>query len=215
LPGPNRNVFINCPFDADFQSCFEALLFAITASGYQARCALEDPDGANIRFDKLRRLIKESPRSIHDLSRIELGANALPRFNMPFELGLAMGAKYFGPPARRTNSALIMVREDYVLNAYLSDLGGNDPRAHNDNPHQVIRIVMRYLHTTPEGRVLQGPQISIARFERFKETLPAMARDLQRAPDEVDPYHDYPVYLGLLTEFLAIEQQAARPPRRR
>ena len=204
------HVFINCPFDEEYRPCFEALLFAITHSGYTVRCALEDVDGANIRFDKLRKLIQESPRTIHDLSRIELGANALPRFNMPFELGLAMGAKYFGGPQQRKNSALILVRKNYVLSAYLSDLGGNDPVAHDHDPRKVIRAVIRYLHGTPTGRVLEGPQIAIRRFERFKETLPAMAADLGRAPDEVDPYHDYAVYLSLLTEFLEVEQQVAR-----
>jgi hypothetical protein len=186
---------VNCPFDAEFRPCFEALLFTITASGYKARCALEDADGANIRFDKLRKLIQESRRTIHDLSRIELGADALPRFN-------------FGGPKLRRNSALIMVRKDYVLNAYLSDLGGNDPVAHNDNPHEVIRAVTRYLHTSPQGKVLRGAQSTIARFERFKETLPTMAAALERAHSEVDPFKDYRVYLALLTEFVDIEQQA-------
>jgi hypothetical protein len=130
LSETNRNVFINCPFDADYRACFEALLFTVMVSGYRVRCALEDDDAANIRFDKLRRLIRESPRTIHDLSRTELGENELPRFNMPFELGLAMGAKHFGGPKRRKNTALIMVRERYALPAYLSDLGGNDPTAH-------------------------------------------------------------------------------------
>jgi len=41
----------------------------VMVSGYKVRCALEDDDAANIRFDKLRRLIRESPRTIHDLSR--------------------------------------------------------------------------------------------------------------------------------------------------
>ena len=212
MRGPNRNVFVNCPFDADFRPCFEALLFTIAASGYKARCALEDADGANIRFDKLRKLIRESRRTIHDLSRIELGTNALPRFNMPFELGLAIGAKYFGGPKLRRNSALIMVRKDYVLNAYLSDLGGNDPVAHNDSPNEVIRAVTRYLHATPQGRVLRGAQSTIARFERFKETLPVMAAALGRAHSEVDPIKDYRVYVALLTEFVDMEQQAATVP---
>jgi hypothetical protein len=209
LPDPDRNVFINCPFDAGYRSCFEAAVFTVMASGYKPRCALEDADGANIRFDKLRRLIRESRRSIHDLSRIELGQDALPRFNMPFELGLAMGAKYFGGPSMRKNSALIMVRKDYVLNAYLSDLGGNDPVAHNDDPHEVIRAVTRYLYATPKGRILHGAQRTIARFERFRHILPAMAAALDRADSEVDPFKDYRVYLALLTEFLAIERRAA------
>jgi hypothetical protein len=136
----DRNVFINCPFDEDFRPCFEALLFAVAAAGYKVRCALEDADSAAIRFEKLRKLIRECPRTIHDLSRIELSKDALPRFNMPFELGLAMGAKYFGDPRQRWNTALIMVRKDYVLSAYLSDLGGNDPVAHNGDPDEVVPL---------------------------------------------------------------------------
>jgi hypothetical protein len=203
-------VFINCPFDAKYRRCFEALLFAITSSGYRVRCALEDRDGANVRFNKIRGLIEESQRTIHDLSRIETDVDALPRFNMPFELGLAMGAKYFGGPRRANNSALIMVRRDYILNAYLSDLGGNDPVAHNDDPHQIILGVTRYLHSTPEGRMLHGARRTIARFERFKEVLPVMAEDLGRAPDEVDPYADYREYLALLIDFLGVEKEATR-----
>lgn len=193
----SRNVFVNCPFDADFRSCFEALLFAV----YKVRCALEDDDAANIRFDKLRRLIRESPRTIHDLSRTELGANDLPRFNMPFELGLAMGAKHFGNPRQRRNTALIMVRQRYTLPAYLSDLSGSDPTAHHGDPSNVIRAVTRYLHTTPSGQLLPGPQHYIAGFAKFKENLPAMATALRRTPDEIDPYADYRVYLAFLAEF--------------
>lgn len=197
----SRNVFINCPFDAEYRPCFEALLFAVTFSEYRVRCALEDGDAANIRFDKLRRLIRESPRTIHDLSRTELGANDLPRFNMPFELGLAMGAKIFGGASRRRNTALIMVREPYALPAYLSDLGGNDPAAHHGNAHNVLRIVCRYLHRTPDGRLLPGPQSYVAAFTKFKADLPGMAARLQWSHDEIDPYADYRVYLELLSEF--------------
>jgi hypothetical protein len=205
---PDPNVFINCPFDEGFRPCFEALLFAVTAGGYKVRCALEDADGASIRFEKLRKLIRECPYTIHDLSRIELSKDALPRFNMPFELGLAMGAKYFGGPKQRGNSALIMVRKDYILSAYLSDLGGNDPVSHNGNPEEVIAVVTRYLHATPAGQVLPGPRSAITRFARFKEGLPAMAAALDRDQQEVHPYKDYRVYLALLNEFLRSEQEA-------
>jgi hypothetical protein len=92
----NIDVFVNCPFDEDFKPAFEALVFTITASGYKVRCALEDSNSGDIRFDKLCRLIQASERSIHDLSRTEVGKAGLPRFNMPFELGLMMGAKRFG-----------------------------------------------------------------------------------------------------------------------
>ena len=45
------------------------------------------------RIDKIARIIRESRLSVHDISRVELdAASDLPRFNMPFECGLAMGA---------------------------------------------------------------------------------------------------------------------------
>ena len=125
---------------------------------------------------------------------------------MPFELGLAIGAKYFGGPKKRGNSALIMVHKDYVLSAYLSDIGGNDPVSHNGDPNEVIRAVSRYLHMTPAGGVLPGPKKSIARHERFKRGLRAMARALERDENEVHPFKDYRVYLALLNEFLKGEQ---------
>jgi hypothetical protein len=212
LRAPNRNVFINCPFDADYRPCFEALLFAVMASGYKARCALEDEDAANIRFDKLRRLIGESARSIHDLSRIELGANDLPRFNMPFELGLAMGAKlWFGRgKRRRSRSVAIMVRERYALPAYLSDLSGNDPAAHHGEPHELLRIVRRYLHVTPRGMMLPGPQSYIDGFTKFKADLPGMTAEAAWGREKIDPFRDYRAYLTFLAEFLKTARRTSR-----
>jgi hypothetical protein len=115
LSDANRNVFINCPFDREFAPCFAAIIFTITACGYVARCALEDRDGAKIRFSKLGKLIGECRYSVHDLSQVELSINDPPRFNMPFELGLVFGAKQFGTKAHREKSALIMVRKQFVL----------------------------------------------------------------------------------------------------
>jgi hypothetical protein len=196
-----ENVFINCPFDEDYRPCFEALVFAVSVSGYKARCALEDADAATLRFEKLRRLIGECPRSIHDLSRIEISKDALPRFNMPFELGLAMGAKHFGGSKRRSNSALIMVAKDYILSSYLSDLGGNDPVSHNGSSDRVISAVTAYLHSTPAGVLLPGPKAIIKRFGRFKDRLPALANVLHR-----HPYKHYRAFLALMNDFLKGEQ---------
>ena len=121
-----------------------------------ARCALEENDAGDIRFDKLRKLIAESNYSIHDLSRTKSGTEGLPRFNMPFELGFMMGAKHFGGPKQRAKRACIMVAKDYVLPKYLSDLAGNDPAAHGGDPREVIRIVRDHFHRDPVGGRLPG-----------------------------------------------------------
>jgi hypothetical protein len=197
-----ENVFLNCPFDEAYKPSFEAVLFTVAASGYRVRCALEDNDAGDVRFDKLCRLIRESAKSIHDLSRTDLSAAGMPRFNMPFELGLYIGARRYGSKVQRQKTALVMIKEPYRLPVYLSDLSGNDPQAHHGRVEDVTRIVRKYLHQRPNGTPLPGTTRILAEFTRFKMSLPAIAKELHLEPDEIDPYHDYRVYIDLLTEFL-------------
>jgi hypothetical protein len=198
----NADVFVNCPFDVEYRAAFEALIFTITASGYNVRCALEEGDSANIRHDKLCLLIKESDRSIHDLSRVQLGKNNLPRFNMPYELGLTHGAIKFGGRRQRAKTACIMVAEPFAMPAYISDLAGNDPYPHHNDPARIIRIVRNYLHATPDGQMLPGGASLFARFERFKSDLPRIAASFDIGKDDIDPYESYRSYLVLLTSFM-------------
>ena len=159
-------------------------------------------DHRALRFDKLRRLIADSDHGIHDLSRIENSDAGLPRFNMPFELGLYLGANRFGGPVQRKKTALIMVTEPFRLPVFLSDLSGNDPQAHYGRVDDVIRIVRKYLHARPEGRPLPGATRMLAEFNRFKSALPKLAHELQLELHEIDPYREYRVYLDVLVEFL-------------
>lgn len=198
----NVDVFVNCPFDEAFKAAFEAMVFTITASGYKVRCALEDNDSGDIRYDKLCRLIAASDRTVHDLSRTELGASGLPRFNMPFELGLMMGARRFGGRRQKTKTALIMVTEPYKLPVYLSDLAGSDPFAHHGQPREVIRIVRRYLHAHPDGTPLPGAARILADFERFQASLPQIAAALHLQADEIDAFQEYRTYIDVLAAFL-------------
>jgi hypothetical protein len=85
------DVFINVPFDAEYENTFLALLASLVSLGLNPRCVLEVPP----TIDRLRRLyslIRSCPFSLHDLSRVQVGRTGpfrVPRFNMPFELGLA------------------------------------------------------------------------------------------------------------------------------
>ena len=88
-----RNIFLNCPFDAAYRPLFEALVFAIHDCGFQARCALEAEDSGEERIRKIKRIIRECRFGVHDISRVQLDpVNQLPRFNMPLELGLFLVA---------------------------------------------------------------------------------------------------------------------------
>ena len=89
-----RQVFINCPFDAGYRPLLQALLFTLLDAGMEPRIALESADSGQTRVQKLYQLIRDCGLSIHDISRMEpLAAGELPRFNLPFELGLDLGCR--------------------------------------------------------------------------------------------------------------------------
>jgi len=93
----NTSVFLNCPFDAEYKTLQNATVFVVYECGFIPRCALEESNAGDVRFNKIERLIESSRYGIHDISRTELdNVSELPRFNMPFELGLFMGARRYG-----------------------------------------------------------------------------------------------------------------------
>src|SRR6478735_8279162 len=91
------NVFVNCPFDDGYRSIFDAMIFTVFDCGFIPRCALENTDSDQIRISKIQKIIEDCKYGIHDISKADLdAATKLARFNMPFELGLFLGAKNFG-----------------------------------------------------------------------------------------------------------------------
>lgn len=202
MSSANLSVFVNCPFDDAYKVLFEAIIFTVSSSGYRVRCALEESDAGDMRFAKLCRLIDQSERSIHDLSRIELGDQGLPRFNMPFEFGLFVGAQRFGGRTHRRKTSLAMIREKNKLPAYLSDVSGSDPECHHDRTEDIIRIVRRYLAVRPDGGPLPGAARFVSEFKQFKAELPALAAMFDITPAEIDPFHEYLDYQVFILEFL-------------
>ena len=98
----NDNVFINCPFDPVYKPLFDAMVFAVHDCGFIPRCALEEEDASQVRIDKIYEIIADCRYGIHDISRIELDEpSGFPRFNMPLELGIFLGAKKFGSETQK------------------------------------------------------------------------------------------------------------------
>jgi hypothetical protein len=72
--------------------------------------------------------------SFHDLSRIDV-RGGVPRFNMPFELGLAVGRR---PRQKLRHEWFVFEARRFRLQRSLSDLNGIDPHIHHARPHQVL-----------------------------------------------------------------------------
>lgn len=183
----NECVFVNCPFDDEFLPLLHAMLFAIIDCGYIPRHAMEDAGAAELRLDKIVRLIRASRLSIHDISRTQLSAGRYPRFNMPFEAGLALGAIRFDRALRR--DMLILDAEPYRDKITLSDLAGQDPRAHLNDPFQVVSAVRSFLaRKNPREVRTRGAQAIWDRYQAFLRQLPKLARRLELTEQEVKSF---------------------------
>jgi len=95
-----------------------------------------------------------SKYSIHDLSRMEFDEkNKLARFNMPFELGLDLGARRFGGNPLSDKCLLILDKEKYRYQQALSDISGKDVEIHKNQPEVVVRKVRNWIRKIKEEQI--------------------------------------------------------------
>lgn len=135
-------VFINCPFDDDYMPLLRVLIFTVIQCGFKPRIATERSDSGEVRIKKITEIIGESKYSIHDISRIEpSSASDLPRFNMPFELGIDFGSREHGSDQLKQKKCLVLEKERYRYQKVLSDIAGNDIKAHKNEPIALVRAV--------------------------------------------------------------------------
>lgn len=176
-----QNVFINCPFDIAYIPIFNAIVFAVHDMGFRPRCALEARNAGQFRLDKILEIIAQCRYSIHDLSRTQLDRKTrLPRFNMPFELGLDLGCKKFGGAYQREKVSLILDIERYRYQKFISDISGQDIDAHNGDPRKVISIVRNWLRLEldPLKVITPGGKQIAKRYDHFRRALPAICSKL-------------------------------------
>jgi hypothetical protein len=180
----SSHVFINCPFDLGYRPLLQAIVFAVYDLGFVARCALEDEDAAEIRLSKIERIIEECRFGINDLSAVELDPTThLPRFNMPLELGLFLGCRRFGGSNQGKKRTLVLDREPYRYRQFISDISGQDIRAHGDEPERAIRELRDWLQAASKRRGLPGGGEIVDRYRLFRIDLPAICA---KAALEVD-----------------------------
>lgn len=124
--------------------------------------------------------------AIHDISRTELNRSGLPRFNMPLELGLFLGARRFGADAQRRKSCLVLDRQPHRFQEFISDISGQDISSRGDDVRQATRAVRDWLATERAGMAHPpGGAATSDRFERFMADLPAICAETERRPEEL------------------------------
>ena len=141
-------VFINCPYDSDYEPVFDALVLTTVFFGLTPTSALTSGDAGRARMERIMTEIESADFSIHDLSRCRgEGAQGLTRMNMPLELGIALYR------SRQNNHRwMALVPDDNPHQQYISDLAGYDLKVYGgdtDRDGAISRVASWYWSVGP------------------------------------------------------------------
>lgn len=200
-PAVKNAVFLNIPYDPPFSPLFLAYVAGISAFGLVPRATLEIP-GSTRRLDRIISLIKNCRYSIHDLSRVELDPTppATPRFNMPFELGLAVALDASFP--RKRHTWFVFETAQWRMQKSLSDLNGTDVYVHGGTVDGVFRELAKAF-----VRVTKQPAVPDMRtiYERTADVMPKFLADAgSEGPFQARVFQDIIVYAGTLADELTL-----------
>jgi len=188
-----KGVFLNIPFDDEYEDCFVALIAGVAGLGLLPTSVLD----VAASDQRLRRIFEHLSRcrySIHDLSRVELSRGRYPRFNMPFEAGLASALVLTAD----THERFLFESRRHRLARTCSDLDGVDVKIHDARPRGVLRAVVNAF-----VRPQRSPRIG--ELERLYRAVRIRARELKRETRTL--YEAYPFQvLAAFAMSLADEQ---------
>ena len=167
----NSNVFINCPFDKEYTPLLRALTFSLLYLELEPNLS-QTLSSSTIRINQIKQHIRNSKYSIHDLSRSKpMKQGELPRFNMPYELGLDIGASEYGTQKFKSKRILILETDRYHYQKVLSDIAGQDIENHNDDPKTLILKVRNWLSANSPGVIILGQSEIWIAFNQFNADL--------------------------------------------
>ena len=169
-------VFLNIPYDQAFEPLYLAYIAGLCAFRLEPKSTLQIPGGER-RLDRILDLIGSCRDSFHDLSRVELNLRrpATPRFNMPFELGLAVAWQRFREPS---HTWCVFESRSWRAGKSLSDLSGTDVYVHDGTTAGVFREICNAL-------VLVDLQPTVAQmaaiYRGLRRGLPDIMRNCEAA----------------------------------
>lgn len=169
--GNTNQVFINCPFDLEYLRMFQSIVFTIYDCGFIPRCAREEDDSSEVRLTKIVKLIDDCRYGIHDISRVELDKiTKLPRFNMPFELGIFFGLK----SKDEMKKCLVLDKDKYRYRKSLSDIAGGDIYGHDNSIDEVIKSIRNWLVTNSKRVTIPDYKTITDRYYEFEKEFTSM-----------------------------------------
>jgi hypothetical protein len=93
---------------------------------------------------------------------------------MPLELGIDLGCRKFGKQYLRAKTLLIVDRQLYRYDKFISDIKGQDIFSHKNSPKLIIYAARNWLSTESKRTNIPGGAEINRRFKAFKRALPKM-----------------------------------------
>ena len=85
-----------------------------------------------------------------------------------------LGATEYGSGKQRLKSCLVLDRDQYRYQKFISDIGGQDIHAHDGNVETAVRVVRNFLGNLQPSVIIPGPAVIHKRYVAFLGDLPAL-----------------------------------------
>ena len=173
-------VFLNYPFDEEFETLAYAMHFAVTAAGLIPICAKDESAPDQLRLEMLVSMISTCRFSIHDFSRYQgEGEKNFARFNMPIEMGMALFYSTFTD--QRDHRCAFFVATPHDYQRFASDLAGLDPKHHANDNVLLVTGVYEWLSEVGESFVDARPTVEVQEkyrdYQRELEKIKGSGKD--------------------------------------
>jgi uncharacterized protein VirK/YbjX len=109
---------------------------------------------------------------------------------MPLELGMFLAAKKYGAKEQKHKSCLVVDKEEFRYQKFISDIAGQDIQAHNNEPAKVIKKIRNWLSIASKRKSIPGASEIHKRYETFKRSLPTLCKTVRIEVDELT-FNDY------------------------
>lgn len=90
-----------------------------------------------------------------------------------------LGAKRYGNKLQRQKKCLVLDREPYRYQKFISDIAGQDIESHDGDVERLIGKVRSFLNSASAGQPLPSGRAILQRYNQFSDSLPELCAGLE------------------------------------
>jgi hypothetical protein len=109
---------------------------------------------------------------------------------MPYEFGVFVGLKYSAEPAQRRKAVLVLDREPYRYQRFLSDIAGHDIQSHDGQIELLLIKVRNWLFNQGHQDIIGSAELQ-DQFNAFMSDIPHTLLQLRKSEADLENYQDF------------------------